>query len=127
MQNQAVLSTPEDDVASLVQQVGSRRPAGAACACRCLICISGRRCLLPPASCCPAFMIALGPCILTLNTTCRPPSMRALPGCVVQVADEHGLETGFQLPQASAAQVPAQKVAAPENDLSQRLAELRNK
>jgi hypothetical protein len=43
----------------------------------------------------------------------------------VQVADEHGLETGFALPQASA--VPAQKVAAPENDLAQRLAELRSK
>lgn len=47
---------------------------------------------------------------------------------VQQVADEHGLETGFALPQASTAPAPAQKVAAsPENDLTQWLAELRNK
>ncbi|KAI7837035.1 hypothetical protein COHA_009112 [Chlorella ohadii] len=46
---------------------------------------------------------------------------------VQQVADEHGLETGLSLPQASGAKVPAQKVAAPEPDLAQRLAELKNK
>ncbi|PRW60243.1 charged multivesicular body 1-like [Chlorella sorokiniana] len=45
---------------------------------------------------------------------------------VQQVADEHGLETGLSLPQAAAAKVPAQKVAAPEPDLAQRLAELKN-
>jgi hypothetical protein len=45
----------------------------------------------------------------------------------LQVADEHGLETGFALPQASAAPVLQQKVAAPADDLTQRLAELRNK
>ena len=45
----------------------------------------------------------------------------------LQVADEHGLEVSLNLPQASAAPVPGQKVAAPESDLTQRLAELRGK
>ena len=48
----------------------------------------------------------------------------------VQVADEHGLEVSFNLPAASAAQLPQQaaKVSAgPEADLTQRLAELRGK
>jgi hypothetical protein len=45
-----------------------------------------------------------------------------------QVADEHGLETQLNLPQAGAA-VPAQAhaAAAPESDLTQRLAQLRGK
>ena len=45
----------------------------------------------------------------------------------LQVADEHGLEVSLNLPQASEAPVPGQKVAAPESDLTQRLAELRGK
>ena len=44
----------------------------------------------------------------------------------VQVADEHGLETQLNLPQAGAA-LPAKQVAAPESDLTQRLAQLRGK
>ncbi|EIE19739.1 hypothetical protein WJX75_000070 [Coccomyxa subellipsoidea] len=46
-----------------------------------------------------------------------------------QVADEHGLEVQLNLPQAGAA-VPAaqqQAAAAPESDLTQRLAQLRGK
>lgn len=46
---------------------------------------------------------------------------------MTQVADEYGLETGINLPQASAQKVPGQAVAEPENDLSKRLAELRGK
>jgi charged multivesicular body protein 1 len=46
-----------------------------------------------------------------------------------QVAEEHGLETQLNLPQAGAAPaaVAAPAAAAPENDLSQRLAQLRGK
>ncbi len=54
---------------------------------------------------------------------------RLLKSGSVQVADEHGLEVQLNLPQAGAA-VPAaqqQAAAAPESDLTQRLAQLRGK
>ncbi|KAK9808978.1 hypothetical protein WJX72_007338 [[Myrmecia] bisecta] len=46
-----------------------------------------------------------------------------------QVADEHGLEVQLNLPAASNAPVAVQQqaVADPENDLSQRLAQLKGK
>ena len=44
-----------------------------------------------------------------------------------QVADEHGLETGLSLPQASGAKMPAAKAPAQSDDLTARLAELRGK
>lgn len=46
-----------------------------------------------------------------------------------QVADEHGLEVQLNLPQAGAAvpQAQQQAAAAPESDLTQRLAQLRGK
>ncbi len=47
----------------------------------------------------------------------------------VQVADEHGLETQLNMPQAGTA-VPAaaqQQAAKPDADLSERLAQLRGK
>ncbi|PSC68557.1 Charged multivesicular body 1 [Micractinium conductrix] len=46
---------------------------------------------------------------------------------VQQVADEHGLETGLSLPQASGAKMPAAKAPAQSDDLTARLAELRGK
>lgn len=48
---------------------------------------------------------------------------------VQQVADEHGLETGLNMPSASAAKAGAETVAQPaaEDELSKRLAELRGR
>ena len=48
---------------------------------------------------------------------------------ILQVADEHGLETQLNMPQAGTA-VPAaaqQQTAKPDADLSERLAQLRGK
>lgn len=86
-------------------------------------------CGLPPPRC-PGSAAPLPAARVLARARPAPPAASFLltnppPPCSPQVADEHGLETGFALPQAAAAKAPAQAAAAPEADLTQRLAELR--
>lgn len=91
-------------------------------------------CLNPPWHCPLSFHPAKGrmnvrwrqasPCLLAPTHTHHQLYAHPSPQ-PCQVADEHGLETGISLPQAAGAKIPAAKVSAPDQDLTQRLAELR--
>lgn len=63
---------------------------------------------------------------MPLSSTCADECECA---CVAQVADEHGLETQLNLPQAGVAMPTQQHAVAanPDSDLTQRLAQLRGK